>query len=104
MQAIKERRRSSRRAMVFPVAIVDGQGRPLTQGQSADLSRQGMLVSVPVKSLPRLGARVELQMKLPRQSPRHLPPDILGRVVRHMPLQDERLAGLAVEFDEPIDL
>jgi hypothetical protein len=90
-----------------PAAIFDKAGRPVGESRTTNLSDGGALLHVPVDSLPEVGAKIHVTISVPRATANtRMLEDFASpaRVVRHVPADGENLAGLAVQFETPLDI
>ena len=104
---IAERRASARMALSCPVSLYDRAGDLLVRSKTVNLSDGGLLVSVPVETLGRLGESTNVALSVPRSTPTtYMLEDFAcpARVVRHQPMVDEQFAGVALAFEEPQEL
>lgn len=106
-QRTAERRRSPRFEMACPVRIYDADGALVARSKTVNISDGGAFVALPIEQLSRLGGAAELALSVPRSTPTtHMLEDFSCRatVVRQEPMVDEAYAGVALEFDEPLEL
>jgi len=106
-KTVVERRRHKRHTLPCCVTFTDADGRIQAEGGSLNISDGGLLVSVPLAEIPRRNSHTRVRVSLPRYtSNTFMLEDIEweGTVVRHVPLRDDRFAGVAVRFGEPLPL
>ena len=102
-----ERRKHKRHQMSCPLSILRaGEKEPL-QGKTVDLSDGGALLPIPIKVIPRVSERVRVVLAIPRTTANtymveEIP--VEARVVRHQPMEDNSVVGIALQFSTPQDL
>ncbi|MCY2928092.1 MAG: PilZ domain-containing protein, partial [Planctomycetota bacterium] len=72
-----------------------------------DLSNGGAFLHVPVSSRPEVGDRINVTISVPRTTPNsRMLEDFAApaRVVRHVPGGSADLSGIAIEFENPLDM
>jgi hypothetical protein len=102
-----ERRRHQRYELECPIRLSDASGRIVAQTRTENLSDGGAFVGMSIEDLPPLTAPLAVKLSVPRTTPntRMLEEFSCGaRVVRHHPFKDERVAGVGLAFDEPLEL
>jgi len=102
----RERRREPRTGVTCPVAISGGQGRRETRGNTVNVANGGALITMPITALPDVGRRVDLTVSVPRCTPNTRMVEQIAAaatVVRHEPMLDDRLAGMAVRFEQEMN-
>ena len=102
-----ERRAHERYALSGPVTLVNQSGREVPGARLANVSDGGMFVTTPVEHLPAFGSTVEAVFRIPRSTANtHMLEKVRasGRIARQQPMRDDGEAGVAVRFDEPLDL
>ena len=102
-----ERRRHRRHPLPCQVRFTDAQGRVQAEGKSLNISDGGLLASVPLAEIPRRNSRTRLHVSVPRYTTNTFMLEDVeceGTIVRHAPLQDDRFAGVAVRFRQPVRL
>lgn len=102
-----ERRAHRRSALSCPVALTDDAGEPIARSHTINISDGGMLVSLSIEALKQVGKQTRVTLSVPRSVPGqyHLEEfETLAHVVRHQPMVDERYAGAALQFEQPVDL
>lgn len=102
-----ERRQHARHDLSCPVSIHNPGGELLFQAKTFNLSDGGMFVSAPVESLGKLGKKINISLRLPRATANtFMFEDVASHanVIRHQPLDDHALAGVALAFVKPLDL
>ena len=102
-----ELRRFRRFQMACPIAVHETNGRCLAETATLDVSDAAVFVAMPIEAIPARGSRVTIRLSVPRPAPEARTPEEFETravVVRHQPMQDSRLAGVAMLFDEPLPL
>jgi len=102
-----DRRLHKRLDLACLTAVRAGQAQTLADGRTINISDGGMLLAVPAKALPARGSRVELVFSVPRSTPNTYMLEEFrspARVVRHQPLKERGLTGLALQFAKPLDM
>jgi c-di-GMP-binding flagellar brake protein YcgR len=102
-----ERRENPRTDLRCAVSLYNRAGKLIVRAKTVNISDGGMLVSIPVRALPKLEDHADATLSVPRSTPTtHMLEDFACpvRVVRHQPMVDERFAGVALAFDEPQEL
>ena len=103
-----ERRRHKRYPLPCPARISTGTGSQEAQGRTVNVSDGGVFVAVPLSwPLPACDEAVDVVFSLPRSTPNtYMLEEVrsTARVLRHQPLKNDRLAGLALQFAKPLDL
>jgi len=105
--ALVDRRNYRRTRLRLRVTRVEGLG-PSAQGDfwTSDVSAGGMLFHVPLASQPHLGTTLSFELSVPPGEGYSSSAGKVrgsGKVIRALP-ESERLAGVAVEFTEPLSL
>ena len=102
-----ERRKHKRHRIACPLSILRfGVAEPL-KGKTLDLSDGGAILPIPIKAVPRVSERVRVVLAIPRSTANtymleEVPCD--ARVVRHQPMEDNSLVGVALQFSPTLDL
>ena len=102
-----ERRRYKRHALPCRVKFTDPRGHIQAEGKSLNISDGGLLVSLPLAEIPQRNTTTRVHVSLPRYTTNTFMLEDVerdGMVVRHAPLRDDRFAGVAVRFEEPVRL
>ena len=102
-----EKRQHKRTELAFSFTLRGGESEVISKTKSLNISDGGALVSVPVDAVPEFGSNLHVCFSVPRKTPNtYMLEDFLcsGRVVRHQPLEDNRLVGVALEFSQPLQL
>jgi hypothetical protein len=100
-----ERRRHKRQALACPVIVASPHGRVLGQTKAINLSDGGVYIPLPLDSVPTPSSRVKLVISVPRTTANTYMLEEFNcsaRVLRHHPLLDEKLAGVALQFVESV--
>jgi c-di-GMP-binding flagellar brake protein YcgR len=97
-----ERRKFKRHNIGCAVALQ----RPASQGpvasKTVDVSDGGALLVIPIKNVPRLSERVNVVLALPRSTANtYMVEEVAceARVVRHQPMEDDEVVGVALQFN-----
>ena len=104
-----ERRQHRRWDMACPITLQDAAGQPLLQGRSLNVSNGGLYLTtrdgeLPVGSLPE---RITVLLSVPRSTPNSFMFEEFrgdAAVVRHLPPDGQRGAGVALRFVQPLGL
>ncbi|MBS3734739.1 MAG: PilZ domain-containing protein [Phycisphaerae bacterium] len=107
MSAPDERRSHRRKTLACPVRMFDRGGRPLTNGRTIDLSDGGLFISTSLTAMKTLPRRVNVTVSLPRSTPNtYMLEEVAAGavVVRQQPMVDEGAAGVALQFERPVEL
>ena len=102
-----ERRRHKRHELKCPIKLRGRDGQVLLQAHTANVSDGGAFFVTGLDDLPPVGAVAPVEFALPRTTPNtRMLEDVScnGRVVRHQMPVDGRLAGMGIQFTEPLDL
>ena len=65
------------------------------------------MVSVPVEQLPHLNEIIKVKVSIPRTTANtHMFEEVnlAAMVIRHEPMMDDSLVGVALKFDQPLPL
>ena len=82
-------------------------GDALGSTRTINISDGGLLVALPSDALPAVGTKVNITFSVPRSTPNTYMLEKFAcsaMVVRHDPFDDEKLTGVALRFDQPVDL
>jgi len=102
-----ERRQSIRLEVPCPWVMRDPQGQMVAKGRSINVGNGGMFLPMRVESLPPPQTPVTISFAVPRTTPNtYMLEDFSAqaRILRHQPLVNESMAGVAVQFAKPINL
>ena len=102
-----EKRRSKRLHAAWSVTVDTRSGDLIGQSKSVNISNGGLLIPLPVESLPAVGSSVKLTLSVPRFTTNTFMLEAMhtrATVLRHQPMIDDHYAGTAMRFDEPADL
>jgi c-di-GMP-binding flagellar brake protein YcgR len=106
-KSVAERRRHKRHRVSCPVSLVasaKGKGSEETvRTRTVDVSDGGAMLAVPIKVVPRLSERVRVVLNVPRQTPNTRMVEEVSceaRVVRHQPMEDNEVVGVALQFQQ----
>jgi len=105
--ATRERRRHRRHDLVCPITLFGRGGEVLAKGQTTDISDSGARLAVPVDILHRLEKTVNVAFSVPGEATSNSQLEGFAsnaRIVRHEPMVDEDLAGVALQFARPMQL
>ena len=105
--AAAERRAYKRFTMPCVSEIGDVNGADGIKGKAVNLSDGGLLVAMPVETLPARDSMVRVNFSLPRSTPNtYMLEDVAckAKVIRHEPMKDDSMAGVALKFTEPVSL
>ncbi|MDP7162645.1 MAG: PilZ domain-containing protein [Phycisphaerae bacterium] len=105
--ATRERRRHRRHDLVCPITLFGWGGKVLAKSQITDISDSGARLTVPVDVLHRLEKTVNVAFSVPGQATSNNQLEGFAsnaRIVRHEPMVDEDLAGVALQFARPMQL
>ncbi|MGB2821659.1 MAG: PilZ domain-containing protein [Phycisphaerae bacterium] len=103
-----DRRKHRRTRLRLRVARVEGLDPPSHQGDfwTSDVSAGGMLFHVPIAWQPRIGTALSFELSIPPGEGYSSSAGKVrgsGKVARSLP-ESETLAGIAVQFTEPLSL
>ena len=102
-----DRRKYYRTDVSCPVTVSAAGHSGQAKGNTLNLSDGGALLTIPINSMPGLAERVAVQLSLPRTTPNtRMYEDLASQatVVRHQPMIDERLVGVAIRFSKVMKL
>jgi len=102
-----ERRNHGRYNVGCPVSVSTDGSRLHAKGRALNISDSGALLAMPVDTVPRLRQKVQMRVSVPRTTPNtHMFEDFQldATVVRHHPMVDNSLAGVAMKFTEMAEL
>jgi len=103
----QERRKTIRLDVKCPCVVRDHLGATLGKGRCLNIGNGGMFLPLPVDALPTRDSTVTISFAVPRSTANtYMLEDFSAqaRVLRHQPLRNADLAGVAVQFVQPIDL
>jgi c-di-GMP-binding flagellar brake protein YcgR len=75
--------------------------------RSIDLSDGGAMLAIPIKVVPRISEKIRVVLSVPRETPNtRMVEDFSceARVIRHQPLRDNEVVGVAVQFQPTVRL
>ena len=101
-----ERRKHKRFDIDCPTTLTDAASNELAS-RTVNVSDGGMFLTMPTGSLPDRGSTVKVAFSLPRETPNTYMLEQLqceAMIVRHEPCPDEAIAGVALAFDDTLDL
>lgn len=99
-----ERRRNPRTDLSCPVSLYDRAGELIIRSKAVNVSDGGLLVSVPLQTLPQLDDRTNVTFSVPRSTPTtYMLEDFAcgATIVRQQPMVDDEFAGVALAFEVP---
>ncbi len=102
-----ERRRHKRKDVTCPVTVSHSEGNVKSPGKMLNVSDSGALLSIPIEFLPEVKELVHVTVSLPRSTPNtHMVEEIKSHatVVRHHDLDNGKNAGMAVKFEDNMNL
>ena len=104
-----ERRKYQRFELPIPVEILGYDGRVLVKGTTAVISDGSLMMFISAKVAPKLDSIVEVRLSILEPHQEGCPDrakEILckARVVRHRPIDEGRLIGVAMQYLQPLDL
>ena len=102
-----ERRQHKRLELSCPLRIIGSDGEVLAETRTVNICDGGVFLSAPIEALPVCGTEVKLDLSVPRATPNTYMLEKLSckaRILRHQPLLDNRLAGMALQFVPPLQL
>ena len=102
-----ERRAHARTDVICPIALGGEAGGEKIPGRAMNLSDSGAMLTIPMDCLTGLTPDIKLTISLPRVTANtHMHEEVAteATVVRHEPMVNEDLAGVAVRFSAPLDL
>jgi c-di-GMP-binding flagellar brake protein YcgR len=73
----------------------------VVRAKAVDVSDGGAMLAVPIKVVPHLSERVRVVLSVPRETPNTRMVEEVSceaRVVRHQPLEDNEVVGVALQF------
>ena len=94
----EERRRYKRLGASFPVVLKFSFADRSVETSAVNISGGGALVSMVPEMVPGCGTTVRLRLPASKAGPT----DCSARVIRHVPLRDDRYIGVALQFDPPL--
>ncbi len=103
-----ERRRHKRFEIRCPLKILtEADGDVVTTAGTVNVSDGGVLVCVPIEAIPKCSSALKVSLSVPRKTPNtFMMEDFHSRakVLREVPFRDDRLAGVAIKFEQPLQL
>jgi c-di-GMP-binding flagellar brake protein YcgR len=102
-----ERRKHKRHKLGCAVALQMRSAAEAVKSKVMDVSDGGALLTIPIKSVPRLSERVKVVLALPRSTANTYMVEEVScdaRVVRHQPMEANDVVGVALEFSPPQNL
>ena len=102
-----DRREYARTDVVCAVTVSDEAYSDRINGKALNISDGGAMLAIPMDGLTELPPSVRLTMSLPRVTDNtrmYERIDTEATVVRHQPMVDENIAGVAVRFSAPLAL
>ena len=102
-----ERRKHKRHRIACPLSILRSGAKEPLQGKTLDVSDGGAILPIPIKAVPRVSERVRVVLAIPRSTANtymleEVP--VEARVVRHQPMEDNSVVGIALQFSPAQDL
>lgn len=104
---VRDRRQNKRVSITCPMTLFGRGGEVLAKSKTTNISSSGAFVTVPVEVLSSLERSVNVTFSIPR---RYGEDTMLegyaanANVVRHEAMMDDRMAGVGLEFEQPIAL
>lgn len=102
-----ERREYTRTEVTCPTIVSGETGRRRIRGKALNISDGGAMLTIPMDALTGMAPNVQLTISVPRVTPNTKMLEKVATeatVVRHEPMTDVNLAGIAVRFSAPLDL
>ena len=102
-----EKRKHPRAVLSCPISLFTQAGELVVQGKTHDISDGGALLPAPVEKLPRIDQMTNVAFSVPRSTTcTYMLEDFSceAKVVRHQPMLDDSMAGVALQFEVPQDL
>lgn len=102
-----EKRKHRRAVLRCPISLYTQDGELVAQGKTHDISDGGALLPAPVEKLPRIDQMTNVAFAVPRSTTcTYMLEDFAcgAKVVRHQPMLDDSMAGVALQFEESQDL
>ena len=102
-----ERRRHKRAELPCPLMLMNGSDELIARTRCLNICDGGVLVTVPIGSVPAFGSELHVKGSIPRTTPSTYMLEKFtcdARVVRHQPLKDEHLVAVALKFSRPLEL
>ena len=104
-KSVAERRRHKRYRVPCPASLLragkGSQKEEAVQARAVDLSDGGAMLAVPIKAVPHVSEKVRVVLNVPRETPNTRMLEEFtceARVVRHQPLEDNTVVGVALQF------
>lgn len=102
-----ERRRFRRAALSCPMRLEDARHGLVAEGKTLNLSDGGAYLVVGIEALHRLGKTAHVEFSVPRSTANTYMLEkftATAHVIRHEPMLDDRHAGVAMQFEQPVAL
>ena len=106
-KSVAERRKHKRHRISCPLAMHRTGEKEPVKGKTVDLSDGGAMLPIPIKFVPRVSERVRVVLALPRSTANtYMLEEVAceARVVRHQPMEDNTVVGVALQFSPTQDL
>ena len=102
-----ERREHARTDVICSVIVSDEADGEQIGGKALNISDGGAMLAIPMNGLTELAPSVHVTISVPRVTDNtrmHEQVAAEATVVRHQPMVDENIAGIAVRFSAPLAL
>ena len=102
-----ERRRHKRHDIAVKVVIIKPNDGQAVSVKASDISDGGVFLAAPAKSVMPQGQTVDMKMYIPRSTANtYMLEEVVSNacVLRHQMLDDNSQVGMALKFDQPLDL
>ena len=102
-----EKRKHPREVLSCPISLYTQGGELVAQGKTHDISDGGALLPLAVENLPKIEQMTNGAFSVPRSTTcTYMLEDFAcdAKVVRHQPMLDDAMAGVALQFETPQDL
>lgn len=102
-----ERREHARTDIICSVTLTGKADSEKIRGEAINLSDCGAMFTIPMRRMADLTPNVKMKISVPRATANtHMLEQVAteATVVRHQPMVDEELAGVAVRFSTPLNL
>ena len=102
-----ERREYTRTDIVCAVVVRDEADSERIRGKALNLSDGGAMLAIPMHTLVELAPSLHMTVSVPRATANtRMYEEVTSEatVVRHQPMVDENIVGIAVRFSAPLDL
>lgn len=103
----REKRQHRRTPLRCPIVLRGAHNQVVARGSTIDLSDGGAFVEVSLSYLPDLPREVQAELSVPRSTPNTFllePFASPAGIVRHQPLKNAAVAGIAIAFQRPLRL